>query len=86
MISIIKINKKYKLILPKFATFLNKAYMKRTSWPIFLGLIVFLSAILISFTSDNPISSQLCSSLSVIAAAFIIHHQVSFPKKENAHD
>lgn len=51
-----------------------------------VGLIVFLSTILISFKSDNPINSQLWSSLSVITAVFTIHHQVSSPKNENTHE
>lgn len=60
--------------------------MKKTGWQIVVGLLVFLSSILISFLSDNPISSQLWSSLSVITAVFTIHHQVVMPKKENTHE
>ncbi|WP_438944740.1 hypothetical protein [Sediminibacterium sp.] len=60
--------------------------MKKTDWQIMVGLIVFLGTILISFKTDNPINSQLWSSISLITAVFTIHHQVSLPKKENTHE
>ncbi|WP_026752329.1 hypothetical protein [Sediminibacterium sp. C3] len=60
--------------------------MKKTDWQIMIGLIVFLSTIFIAFKSDNPINSQLWSSLSVITAVFTIHHQVNSPKNENTHE
>lgn len=60
--------------------------MKKTDWQIMVGLIVFLGTILISFKTDNPINSQLWSSISLITAVFTIHHQVSSPKKENTHE
>lgn len=60
--------------------------MKKTGWQIVVGLLVFLSSILISFLSENPISSQFWSSLSVMGAVFSIHYQVVVPKKENTHE
>lgn len=60
--------------------------MKKTDWQILVGLFVFLCTILIAFKSDNPINSQLWSSLSVITAVFTIHHQVRSPKKETTNE
>ncbi|BDQ11923.1 hypothetical protein [Sediminibacterium sp. TEGAF015] len=60
--------------------------MKKAGWQIILGLIVFLSAIIISFESENALNSQLWSSLSVIIALFTIHHQAAMPKKENTNE
>lgn len=55
--------------------------MRIRGWQLFLGSMVLLFAIVISFTVEDPINSQLWSSFSVISAVFTIHHQVNMPKK-----